>query len=186
MRIGKVGVALRRLDQRITEQFSDGHHIHAVHRGDGVNRRLSVVHSPTEACQTYRGMTRRSSRRSARFAACPRRSLVVGSSPRTRRAGGYIAWRTVPAPRGRARDPVRSGRGSAARWPPGEPGSRRGPVGPERRRKVGRWRLCRRGGRGERARGRRSCLRARPAGSPRQVRRRGTEGRGSRAPVRIV
>ena len=85
-----------------------------------------------------------------------------------------------------ARDPVRAGRECAARRPPGEPGSRRGPVGPEQRRKVGRWRLRRRGGRGERARGRRPCLRARPAGSPRQVRRRGTEGKGSRAPVRIV
>ena len=86
----------------------------------------------------------------------------------------------------RAGDPVRSGRGSAARRPPGEPGRQRGPVGPEQRRKVVRWRLRRRGGRGERARGRRPCLRPRPAGSRPQVRSRGTEGKGSRAPVRIV
>ena len=32
--VGKMGVALRGLDQGMTEQLGDGHHVHAVHRGD--------------------------------------------------------------------------------------------------------------------------------------------------------
>lgn len=74
-----------------------------------------------------------------------------------------------------ARDPVRADRGSEARRPPNVRGSQRGPVGSEQGRKVGRWRLRRWGGRGGCAHGRRPCLPARSAGSPRQVRRRGTE-----------
>ena len=32
--VGEVDVSLRRLDQRVTEQLRDGHHVHAVHGGD--------------------------------------------------------------------------------------------------------------------------------------------------------
>ena len=48
--------------------------VEAAAQGEGAN----ADHSPTETRQAHRGITRRSSRRSTRYAACPRLSLVAG------------------------------------------------------------------------------------------------------------
>ena len=41
--VGKMGVALRGLDQGVTEQLRDGYHVHAVHGGGGRPRMPEVM-----------------------------------------------------------------------------------------------------------------------------------------------